>query len=237
MGASMRRGTIVALAAALSLVGGTYLFGRFVPPRFSPLAPLNVAEEPVPLVTAMKLARLRGDPAYCRAALATSALQTTEVPQMSSPRGCELHDVERIAVGRAPAFSSSFVASCALAVDLAMFIEHVVAPAAARDMGSAVVTIEHLGSFACRPIIGAGTTSELSQHASANALDISGFVFANGEKATVAHDWQGDDAKARFIHDVHDGACQIFPVVLSPDYNAAHQSHLHVDVSGFHFCR
>ncbi len=233
----MRRGTIAALAAALALVGGAYLVGRFVPPRFSPLAPLDVAEEPVPLVTEMKLARLRGDSAYCRAALATSALKVTDVPQMSSPKGCELHDVERIAVGRAPAFSSSFVASCALAVDLAMFIEHVVAPAAARDIGSEVVTIEHLGSFACRPIIGAGTTTELSQHASANALDIAGFVFANGEKATVAHDWQGNDAKARFIHDVHDGACRIFPVVLSPDYNAAHKSHLHVDVSGFHFCR
>jgi hypothetical protein len=233
----MRRGTIVALAAALSLVGGAYLFGRFVPPRFSPLAPLNVAEEPVPLVTAMKLARLRGDLAYCRAALATSALAVTAVPKMSSPRGCELHDVERVAVGRAPAFSSNFVASCALAVDLAMFIEHVVKPAALRDMGSDVVTIEHLGSFACRPIIGAGTTTELSQHSSANAIDIAGFVFANGEKATVARDWRGNDAKARFIHDVHDGACQIFPVVLSPDYNSAHQSHLHFDVSGFHFCR
>jgi hypothetical protein len=233
----MRRATIAALAAALSLVGGAYLLGRLVPPRFSPLAPLDVAAAPVPLVTAMKLARLRGDPAYCRAALATSALKATEVAEISSPRGCELHDVERIAVGRAPAFSGSFIASCALAVDLAMFIEHVVAPAAARDMGSAVVTIEHLGTFACRPIVGAGTTTELSQHASANAIDIAGFVFANGTKVTVVHDWQGDDAKARFIHDVHDGACGIFPVVLSPDYNAAHKSHLHLDVSGFHFCR
>jgi hypothetical protein len=233
----MRRGTIMALAAALTLVGGAFLAGRFVPPRYSPLARLDVAEAPVPLVTAMKLARLRGDLAYCRAALATSALAVTAVPQMSSPRGCELHDVERVAAGRAPAFSNSFVATCALAVDLAMLIEHVVKPAALRNMGSNVVTVEHLGTFACRPIVGAGTATELSQHASANAIDIAGFVFANGEKATIARDWHGNDAKARFIHDVHDGACKIFPVVLSPDYNAAHQSHLHFDVSGFHFCR
>jgi hypothetical protein len=233
----MRRGTITALAAALSLAGGAYLFGRFVPPRFSPLAPLNVAEAPVPLVTAMKLARLRGDPAYCRAALATSALSATQVSKMSSPLGCELHDVQRIGVGRNPAFSNSFVASCALAVDLAMFIEHVAKLAALRDMGSELVTIEHLGTFACRPVIGAGTTAEISQHASANAIDIAGFVSANGARATVARDWAGNDAKARFIHDVHHGACRIFPVVLSPDYNAAHRSHLHFDVSGFHFCR
>jgi hypothetical protein len=55
-------------------------------------------------------------------------------------------------------------------------------------------------------------------------------------RPTVARDWHGNDAKARFVHDVRDGACKIFPVVLSPD-NAAHQSHLHFDVSGFHFCR
>jgi hypothetical protein len=148
----MRRGTVTALAIALALAGGTYLAGRLVPPRFSPLAPLDVQDEPVPLVTAMKLARARTDLAYCRAALATSALQATAVPQMSSPRGCELHDVERIAIGRDPAFSSRFIATCALAVDVALFVRHVVVPAAARDIGSAVVTIEHLGSFACRPI-------------------------------------------------------------------------------------
>jgi hypothetical protein len=68
--------------------------------------------------------------------------------------------VERVTIDRDPAFSSSFVASCTLAVNLAMFNEHLVKPAAARDLGSAVVTIDHLGSFACRPIVGA--TAELA---------------------------------------------------------------------------
>jgi hypothetical protein len=63
----MRRGTVTALAIALALAGGAYLAGRLVPPRFSPLAPLDVRDEPVPLATAMKLARARTDLAYCRA--------------------------------------------------------------------------------------------------------------------------------------------------------------------------
>lgn len=233
----MRQATATALALALVVVGGAYLVGRFAPPRFSPLAPLNIADESVPLVTAVKLARVRADPAYCRAALATSSFTVTPVAEMSSRQGCTLHDVERIAAGRDPAFNGGFVATCPLAVDLAMFVDHVVAPAAARDIGSAVVRIDQLGSFACRPVVGDGKTDQMSQHATANAIDIGGFVFANGEKATVAGDWRGDDAKARFIHDVHDGACDIFPVVLSPDYNAAHWNHLHLDLSGFHFCR
>ncbi|HEY3918237.1 MAG TPA: extensin family protein [Stellaceae bacterium] len=233
----MRQATATALAVALALVGSAYLVGRFAPPRFSPLAPLDIADESVPLVTAVKLARVRADPAYCRAALATSSFAVTPVAEMSSRQGCTLHDVERIAAGRDPAFNSGFVATCPLAVDLAMLVEHVIAPAAARDMHSGVVRIDQLGTFACRPIVGDGATTEMSQHASANAIDIAGFVFADGEKATVAVDWRGDDARARFIHDVHDGACGIFPVVLSPDYNTAHWNHLHLDLSGFHFCR
>jgi hypothetical protein len=233
----MRGGTAVALVVAFALAGGAFVASKFAPPRYSPLAPLDVAEATVPLVTAFKLDRVRADPAYCRAALATSRLNATPVPVLSSAKGaCELHDVERIAVGRDPAFSSSFVATCALAVDLSMLIEHVVAPAAARDMHSTVVAIDHLGTYACRPIVGDGRTDVMSQHASANAIDIAGFVFADGRKVTVTSDWDGNDDKARFIHDVRDGACGVFPVVLSPDYNAAHHNHLHLDLSGFHFC-
>lgn len=232
----MRGGSAVALMVAFAVTGGAFMGSKFAPPRYSPLAPLDIADDTVPLVTVLKLDRVRADPAYCRAALATGRLAFTPVPEMSSPKGCELHDVERIAPGRDPAFSRGFIASCPLAVNLAMFVQHVVVPVAQRDMHSDVVAIDHLGSFACRPIVGIGATTTLSQHASANAIDIAGFVFADGRKVTVAADWRGSDDKARFIHDVHDGACDVFPVVLSPDYNGAHWNHLHVDVSGFHFC-
>lgn len=232
----MRRGTLTALAMALLVAGGGYIAGRFAPPRYSPLAPLDIGDAPVPLVTEMKLARVRADPGYCQTALATSTFKATLVPELSVKQ-CALHDVERIAAASDPAFSSGFLATCPLSVDLAMFVTHVVQPAARRDLGTSVVRIDQLGGFACRPIVGEGPTDKMSQHARANALDIAGFVFADGEKATVAANWRGDDAKSRFIHDVHDGACRIFPVVLGPDFNAAHRNHFHVDLSGFHFCR
>lgn len=236
----MRRATLTAVTIAVLVAGGGYLAGRFAPPRYSPLAPLDVRDDVVPVITGIKLARARTDLGYCQAALATSSLRASLVPEISS-KECTLHDVERIAAVQSPpfntGFNNGFVATCALAVDLAMFVDHVVQPAARRDLGSAVVRIDQLGGFVCRPIVGEGQTTAMSQHASANALDIAGFVFADGEKATVAANWQGDDAKSRFIHDVHDGACGIFPVVLGPDFNAAHRNHFHVDLSGFHFCR
>ena len=55
-------------------------------------------------------------------------------------------------------------------------------------------------------------------------------------------DWTGNDPESRFLHEVRDGACKLFATVLSPDYNAAHADHLHLDEavrgqSGWSFCR
>jgi hypothetical protein len=36
---------------------------------------------------------------------------------------------------------------------------------------------------------------------------------------------------------VRDGACLFFDGVLSPDYNAAHRDHLHLDRGRYRYCR
>jgi hypothetical protein len=136
-----------------------------------------------------------------------------------------------------PAFNNGFIASCSLSVGLAMFIRHVVQPAAVRHLGSQVARIDHLGTFACRPIAGGRDHTAMSEHAAANAIDITGFVTRDGRKITVATNWNGDNASSRFLHDVRDGACPYFKAVLSPDYNAAHHTHFHLDMGRFKVCR
>jgi hypothetical protein len=136
-----------------------------------------------------------------------------------------------------PAFNAGFTASCALSVGLAMFIRHVVQPAARRNLGSEIVRIDHLGTFACRPIVGGRNHKEMSEHAAANAIDITGFVTRDGRKITVAANWGGDDPRTHFLHEVRDGACPLFKAVLSPDYNAAHRTHFHLDMGRFKVCR
>ena len=64
----------------------------------------------------------------------------------------------------------------------------------------------------------------------ANAVDIAGFRLADGDAdqrrlATGAT----TGAKGRFLREVRDGACDLFATVLSPDYNAAHRDHFHLD--------
>ena len=74
-------------------------------------------------------------------------------------------------------------------------------------------------------------------NASADALDISGFRLADGRSVSVLKDWPKQNQDAQFLRQVRDGACEAFSVVLSPDYNAAHRNHFHVDVGRWSVCR
>lgn len=132
--------------------------------------------------------------------------------------------------------SSSFLASCPLAVATAMFERHGLQAAAQAVYGMPVVAMEHLGSFACRNLYNR-SQGRLSQHASANALDIAAFQLADGRRISVLRGWdsQGDDAE--FLRQVHRNACKYFNTVLGPQYNAAHRNHFHVDMGGWAVCR
>ncbi|HLD68457.1 MAG TPA: extensin family protein [Pseudomonas sp.] len=203
-----------------------------VPPQWNPWAPLDVRLAPNPL-TGFKLLRLRDDPVLCAQALATSSLRYTALPDSAARPACPLRNSLRIQ-SSGVSFSSSFLASCPLAVAFALFERHGLQPAAQAVFGQPVTRVEHFGSFACRTI-GGGTRP--SQHASANALDIAGFRLADGRRITLARDWQGDDEAARFLRQVRAAACRAFNTTLGPDYNAAHHDHFHVDMGLWRMCR
>ena len=101
-------------------------------------------------------------------------------------------------------------------------------PAALEHLGSEIVRIEHMGAFNCRRIRGSGSGG-WSEHATANAIDISAFVLADGRRISVLEDWEGDAASAAFLKAIRDDACDVFSTVLSPDFNAAHADHFHLD--------
>jgi hypothetical protein len=222
----------------LALIGGAVAVsvwrgGLSLPPQWNPWAPLDV-KAPPNLLTRYKLMRLRDDPQLCDQALSSSGLRVSR--QADSPDAkCPLTDALRVQGGDV-ALSSSFLASCRLAVSFALFEHHALQPAAQAVYGQAVSRVDHLGSFACRNVY-SRENGRLSQHASANALDIAGFRLADGRTISVLRDWPKDSQDARFLRQVRDGACDTFSVVLSPDYNAAHRNHFHVDVGSWWLCR
>ena len=59
----------------------------------------------------------------------------------------------------------------------------------------------------------------------------------DGRRITVTRDWSGDTPEARFLRRIRDDACRIFGTTLSPDYNAVHHDHLHLEATDTRFCR
>ena len=231
-------GWIKALGALLLLTGISALavWRGWVPmpAEWNPWAPLDVRASPN-LLTRYKLSRLQDDPALCDQVLQTSGLRVSRQADTAADTACPLRNILRVQ-GADVVLSSSFLASCPLAVAFALFERHSLQPAAQAIFGQRVSRVEHLGSFACRNVYNRAE-GRLSQHASANALDIAGFRLADGRSISVLKDWPGEGDGARFLRQVRDGACDDFNVVLSPDYNAAHRNHFHLDMGRWWVCR
>jgi hypothetical protein len=226
--------TVLALLAVAALLAWTHGRHWQLPDRHNPWAPLVIDETPGWL-TRHKLARLDAQPAQCQAVLATAEMQYEPLPDRQTATDCGFDNAVRVTrtqVQIGPAFSLT----CRAAVSLALWERHVLLPEAQRLLGTPVQRIEHYGSYACRNVYNR-EAGRRSQHATANALDIAGFVLQGGRRITVARDWQGDDADAQFLKAVHRGACRFFNGVLGPEYNQAHADHLHLDRGPYRICR
>lgn len=98
--------------------------------------------------------------------------------------------------------------------------------------------VDHFGSYACRNVRGAHSEGgQRSQHATANALDVAGFRWQSGHQIRLVNDWESDGPEAAFLREVLDGACRFFKGTLSPDYNAAHRDHFHLDQEPYRICQ
>ncbi|MFG0672490.1 extensin family protein [Pseudomonas sp. xss_1] len=225
---------LLLLGVLVLAAGQAWHLGWRPPAQWNPLAPLDVSQPPNWL-TGFKLKRLRDDPALCQQALQSSQLRYRAQADSPASAKCPLSNVWRIEGGQAR-LSSSFLASCPLAVAYVLFERHGLQPVAQRVLGQSVVQVDHLGSFACRNVYNR-KAGRLSQHASANALDIAGFRLRDGQRIVLARDWQGTGDKAMFLREVRQAACEQFSTVLGPEYNAAHRDHFHVDMGRWQVCR
>jgi hypothetical protein len=111
----------------------------------------------------------------------------------------------------------------------------VVQAGAFTELDQAVVGIDHNGSYSSRRIYDQ-SDGPVSDHALANAPDIAGFRLADGTTISVLDDWNDPGPQARFLRQVRDGTCKVFLTTLSPDYNAQHANHLHLDMGGWPKC-
>jgi hypothetical protein len=78
--------------------------------------------------------------------------------------------------------------SCPMADTLGEWLRNTVQPEAIKLFGSPVAKIQNASSYVCRNRYG-GANTPLSEHALANAFDVSQFVLANGTRITVLDHW------------------------------------------------
>lgn len=206
---------------------------RALPSEHAPWKPLALID-PLGTATRIKAARTGEDPAACREVLQQGGVEFAEVAPRTSGF-CDIHDAVNMEAGLAPLSPRGAPMTCKQALAVSIWERQVVQQAAFDAFGQAVVRIDHYGTYACRRIYGQDEGA-VSQHATANALDVAGFRLADGTVISVQKDWSDTGAKGRFLRTVRDGACKVFLTTLSPDYNAQHHDHFHLDMGGWAKC-
>lgn len=175
----------------------------------------------------------------CLTRLGASSANFTPVPDQTYGGGCSTLDSVRLSDLASDdsrmALSNLGPVACQLADTFAGWARYGADRAARQVLGSPLVRIETMGSYSCRNVAGSGRRSA---HATANAIDVSAFILADGRRISVKQNWKnGSSAEREFLRIVHKSACKRFGTVLGPEYNAAHEDHFHMESGGKSFCR
>jgi hypothetical protein len=125
--------------------------------------------------------------------------------------------------------------NCDFAKALHDWFAHDLKSAARKQLRSEILAVRNASSYACR-LRNNGRTGKLSEHGRANALDISGFVFAKKGEVEVAGGSSGllqsigFSGKGSFLKSARKSACKYFNTVLGPGADRHHGDHFHVDL-------
>ena len=229
------------------------LLNAYAPPQDLPWKPLDLGR-PIGQATAAKVAefdiprtaapeQVRGATEACMRLLRDAGVQVERAADRDDGGFCIVRGAVRITGGAVtPLAPGGVVMQCPLAVRYVIWDRQVLQPAARDVLGSAPAWVENYGTYSCRRIYGSENTADRpSEHARANALDVAAVRLADGRTVSVLSDWNGQGPAgpegSRFLRSIRDGACRVFSTVLTPDYNAAHANHLHIDGAERGICR
>ncbi len=228
---------VLVIAAAAGLVSLPMLFlPGDIPHEVKPWTPLDLDAEGE-VFQGLKIRALAYNGDLCQAAVKASRARAQIMADREQSDACHIRNRMRL-TGLSRARLAPVETQCSIAARLYLWERQVVQPMALEFLGSPVTRIRHYSSFSCRRMrTSRGTIGRMSQHATANAFDIAGFDLADGRRITLLSHWKGDGSEAAFLREVRDGLCEWFNVTLSPDYNALHADHFHVDMGPFLSCR
>jgi hypothetical protein len=160
----------------------------------------------------------------CLAALNLQGIVFRTVAMPPAPSACHVENpVEITSTGAT--WDMPGVVSCDFALRVESFTREVVEPLARERFGQKVVRLHQAGAYVCQST----RLGNVSQHASGNAIDLTGVDLADGMTITIAHDWAQPGPKSDFLHEIARRACFYFMGILTPDAAPDNAGHIHLD--------
>ncbi|MBI2717536.1 MAG: extensin family protein [Rhizobiales bacterium] len=154
--------------------------------------------------------------------------------------GCRVPNPWRVSAIANVSFSEPATLNCGMADPLNDWLRNVVDPAAQRNFGESVMSVDIVASYDCRARNNE-SGAKMSEHGFGNAIDIAAFNLASGRKVSVKEGWYGSAAERGFLRLVRQQACNDFMTVLGPGSDSYHRDHFHLDLqnrgSGGHYCQ
>lgn len=148
----------------------------------------------------------------------------------SKVKGCGVENPVRVTSVDGVRLSQPATIDCDTASALKTWVQKSMRPAFGNRE---VVELRIAAHYICRPRNNV-KGGKISEHGRGKALDIAGFVFADGKSWSIAGDYNKQIRKA------HKNACGIFGTTLGPGSDGYHEDHLHFDTASHRsgpYCR
>jgi hypothetical protein len=179
-------------------------------------------------------------PSACRLALTEAIAIAPSIPAISGPGACGGDDLVRLeavvlADKKQVAVKPAAILRCTMAAAIADWVRSDMAPLAQR-LGTRLTELDNFDSFECR---GRNRVSgaKMSEHGRANALDLRGLKFTNGQSLSLTDRGVAREQREAVLHSV----CARFTTVLGPGSDWYHEDHIHLDLAerrgGYRICQ
>ncbi|NGQ90653.1 extensin family protein [Rhodobacter sp. HX-7-19] len=136
-------------------------------------------------------------------------------------KGCGIEAPVRVTQVDGIRLTTPATIDCPTAIALKDWINAGVRPAFGRNE---VVELRIAASYICRTRNNR-PGAKISEHGRGKAVDVSGFILADGRELSVARDYN------RQMRRAHRAACGIFGTTLGPGSDGYHEDHLHFDTA------
>ena len=179
--------------------------------------------------------------AACLAELRSAGAVVKEAPRIDPENGCGI--ARPVVVGRLSSdieIKPEATLRCETALKLQRWTREALMPAIKATLpGKGLTALDQASAYVCRNRNNA-PDGKLSEHALGNAIDIAAFTFSDGSRLAIAPREKDATIEGALQRAAVASACLYFTTVLDPGSDAAHETHLHLDVkkrtNGYRYC-